>query len=186
MDVDRLSDEQLLAVQTPPRAGYAFGEFYRRHESLVVAFHMRRVRNAEVAADLTSETFAQALGSRYAFRSRGDGSAAGWLYGIARFVFLRHVRRAEVEHRLERKLQRFQPHLEPDALAAIELASTDSEVHTALELLPPKQREAVRAYVIDDLTYEDIADASGSEPSAVRKRVSRGLAALRETFQEDR
>ncbi len=41
--------------------GDAFGEFYRPHRALVLAFLGRRAGNPEVAADLLAETFAAAL-----------------------------------------------------------------------------------------------------------------------------
>jgi RNA polymerase sigma-70 factor (ECF subfamily) len=49
----------------------------------------------------------------------------------------------------------------------------------ALAALPPDQRAAVSARVLDDLEYEEIAVAARTSESVVRKRVSRGLAAMR-------
>ena len=51
------SDDELLASLQPG----SFAVFYRRHVEDLVAFFMRRTRNAELAADLTAETFAAAL-----------------------------------------------------------------------------------------------------------------------------
>src|SRR5215218_9470174 len=47
------SDDELLASLEPG----SFPVFYRRHVEDLVAFFMRRTRNAEVAADLAAETF---------------------------------------------------------------------------------------------------------------------------------
>ena len=54
------SDDELLASLEPG----SFAVFYRRHVEDLVAFFMRRTRNAELAADLTAETFAAALVAR--------------------------------------------------------------------------------------------------------------------------
>jgi DNA-directed RNA polymerase specialized sigma24 family protein len=43
---------------------------------------MRRTRDAELAADLTAETFAAALAARARF-DPGRGSASAWLFGLA-------------------------------------------------------------------------------------------------------
>ena len=72
------SDEELLASFEPG----SFAVFYRRHVEDLVAFFMRRTRNAELAADLTAETFAAALVARARF-DPGRGSASAWLFGIA-------------------------------------------------------------------------------------------------------
>jgi RNA polymerase sigma-70 factor (ECF subfamily) len=45
--------------------------------------------------------------------------------------------------------------------------------------LPPEQRDAVRAHVLDDRAYTDIAQTEQTSEAVVRKRVSRGLGALR-------
>ena len=83
------SDEELLASLEPS----SFAVFYRRHVEDLVAFFMRRTRNAELAADLTAETFAAALVARARFDPvRGNGSA--WLYGIALHKLARVERRA--------------------------------------------------------------------------------------------
>jgi RNA polymerase sigma factor (sigma-70 family) len=49
-----------------------------------------------------------------------------------------------------------------------------------LEELPAEQRTALRARVLDDRTYGDIAVAEGVSEAAIRQRVSRGLASLRQ------
>src|ERR687891_595047 len=101
------SDEELLASFEPG----SFAVFYRRHVEDLVAFFMRRTRNAELAADLTAETFAAALVARARF-DPGRGSASAWLFGIALHKLAR-VERGERPTRmsddffirLERQLQ---------------------------------------------------------------------------------
>ena len=46
----RVGDDELLASREPG----SFAVFYRRHVEDLVAFFMRRTRNAELAADLTA------------------------------------------------------------------------------------------------------------------------------------
>jgi RNA polymerase sigma factor (sigma-70 family) len=48
-----------------------------------------------------------------------------------------------------------------------------------LEELPPDQRSALRARLLDDRAYGEIAVAEGVSEAAIRQRVSRGLASLR-------
>ena len=49
-----------------------------------------------------------------------------------------------------------------------------------LDALPADQRSALRAQVLDDRTYGEIAVAEGVSEAAVRQRVSRGLSSLRQ------
>jgi len=48
-----------------------------------------------------------------------------------------------------------------------------------MRALPAGQRAAVRARVLDERSYEEIAATQAISPLAARQRVSRGLAALR-------
>ena len=50
------SDDDLL--RWTPGDPDAFGAFYRRHEDAVLRYMVARVRDGELAADLTAETFA--------------------------------------------------------------------------------------------------------------------------------
>jgi DNA-directed RNA polymerase specialized sigma24 family protein len=77
------SDAELAAAT--PDDPQAFGELYRRHERVVLAYFLHWSRSPELAADLTAETFAAALGSVSSYQpDRGDVRA--WLFGIARHV----------------------------------------------------------------------------------------------------
>ena len=53
-----------------------------------------------------------------------------------------------------------------------------------LDGLPPDQRDAVRARVLDQDDYAEIATRLECSQSVVRKRVSRGLATLRAQMEE--
>jgi DNA-directed RNA polymerase specialized sigma24 family protein len=79
MEPDRDDDGLLVAAADDPEA---FAAFYRLHVRGVIAYFRRRVGNAELAADLTAETFAAALEGRRRFAPE-RGPAAAWLYGIA-------------------------------------------------------------------------------------------------------
>jgi RNA polymerase sigma-70 factor (ECF subfamily) len=60
----------------------------------------------------------------------------------------------------------------------------DAWVSDLLRWLPADQREAVRARVLEDKSYDEIAAALETSSLVVRKRVSRGLAQLRREVKE--
>jgi RNA polymerase sigma factor (sigma-70 family) len=53
----------------------------------------------------------------------------------------------------------------------------------ALDELPEAQREAIRAHVLDEEPYADLASRLGVSEATVRQRVSRGLGRLRTTLE---
>jgi RNA polymerase sigma factor (sigma-70 family) len=175
------SDEDLLRAARKDPA--AFGAFYKCYEEHVLRYFLRRAGDAEVAADLTAETFAAALAGLGRFRPR-KGPAAAWLFGIARNTLLMSRRRGRVEARARQRIGTPPLELTDELLERI-----DALAGPALELardLPPDQEQAVRAHVIDERPYDEIAKDLRCSEAVVRKRVSRGLANLRDRLGEER
>lgn len=176
------TDEQLLAAtQESPDA---FALFYRRHARQVLAYLRRRTASADVALDLTAETFAAALEGAGRFRPRGDGegAAAAWLFGIARNKLAEATRRGMVVDRTRRRLEMQPVVLDDEGIRALD--EDADEAQRALEALPPDQGAAVRARLLDEREYDDIAAELRCSPSVVRQRVSRGVRAMRLHLEE--
>jgi hypothetical protein len=73
-------------IRRSRRSAEAFRALYDRHAERVHRFLARRTGDGQAALELTAETFAAAWLSRARFEDRAGGSAAPWLYGIARNV----------------------------------------------------------------------------------------------------
>lgn len=173
---DERGDAELLAGGPED-----FGRFYLRHEDPVLAFFLRRTRSAELAADLTAETFARALQSRRAFElSRGQPRA--WLFGIAKNVIAESVRQGRVQDAARRRLGLERLQLDDHAIERIDLL-TGQQATAALAQLPEDQRAAVEGRVLDQESYEDLAARLRCSQSVVRQRVSRGLKVLRDRLE---
>jgi RNA polymerase sigma factor (sigma-70 family) len=173
------SDDELLT------AGGAdgFSLFYRRHVDAILRYHARSTHNAEAAADLTAETFAAALDAKRRFKA-GGAPARAWLFGIAAKKLADYRRKGYAEDRARRRLgmERVEP---TDAdLRRIDAMAGDVGVVSLINELPDDQRDAVRARVLDERGYEEIAAELHITTAGVRQRVSRGLAALRGRVRE--
>jgi RNA polymerase sigma factor (sigma-70 family) len=174
-DRARWSDAQLLAAiaRCDDRA---FSAFYRRHLGMVVGWYARRT-DPELAADLTAEVFAAVLIGAARYEPTHD-SAAGWLHGIARNVLGHSVRRGHVDARARQRLGASPLTVEDDDLARV-LELADDQASSLLAGLPVDERMAVRARVIEEREYGEIARSLGCSEMVIRKRVSRGLARMR-------
>jgi RNA polymerase sigma-70 factor (ECF subfamily) len=164
----------------------AFAVFYERWEGPILAWLQRRTKDPELAVDLCGEVFASALGAADRFIGGGSGSAAAWVFTIARNTLLTSLRRGRVEEQARRRLQTWEPILmhEVDLDAIVELASDGPALMAALENLPARQRDAVRARVLEERAYPDIAEQLECSEMVVRKSVSRGLKALRDRMKD--
>ncbi len=178
-----VSDAELLAAAGTD--AHAFASFYDRYEAAIVGYFMRRTGDAELTADLTAEVFAAALSAAGRYRPQA-ATAVGWLFTIAHNTLATSLRRGRVEARARRRLGiRDALELAPDDFERIEAgASGQGWVTQLMERLPADQREAIRARILDEQTYGEIATRLRTSPLVIRKRVSRGLATLREELEE--
>ena len=168
------TDEALLMSGEPED----FGRFYDRYARTLLGFFQRRTGDPEVAADLTAETFAAALVARSRYRPQAAGTGA-WLFTIARHKLTDYLRRGRAEDRMRARLA-----MEPVPLGAEDVEMIrwlGEEVATQIvDELPEDQRDVIRAHVLDDQGYAEIARSRHLSEATVRKRVSRGLKVLRE------
>ena len=121
----------------------------------MLAFHARRTPSPELAADLTAETFAAALAGAERF-DPARGEPVQWLFGIARHLLARALERGHADDQRAPAPGMRRIDLDDEMLARIEeLASPRvpaGALERAVDELPPDQRAAVRARVIEDRT----------------------------------
>jgi RNA polymerase sigma-70 factor (ECF subfamily) len=159
----------------------AFGTLYERHAESLLRFFARRTLDAEAAAELMAETFAQAFASRGRFRDRGLG-AVGWLYGIGRHLLGRYFRTGAVDARARRKLGMPERAVSAEDYDRIEelidFEQVGRAIGRAFSLLSEEQREALTLRVIEGRSYREVAEALRVTEETARARVSRGLKRL--------
>jgi RNA polymerase sigma-70 factor (ECF subfamily) len=177
------SDADLLAG-IADRDREACAVFYRRHVARVVAVVLRDTRDPDVTADVTAEVFASVIVSAGRYRAQTD-SAGPWLIGIARNVVAISRRRGRVQDRVRRRLA-FEPIEldDDDRESTAALAARGGRVVELVEALPAGERDAVKARVVDERSYPEIASELSCSELVVRKRVSRGLARVRRKLEE--
>lgn len=176
------TDAQLLARSR--READAFRAVYDRHCGSIHGFLLRRTGDPVAALELTAETFAEAWLARTRFRDEAGGSAAPWLFGIARNVVSQSARRNAVERRAIERLGmsgEVPAHEEP--VDERWLDGLDDDIAGALAALSATDREALELRVMDERPYDEVAELMHSSPGAARVRVSRVLSQLRVRLQ---
>ena len=167
----------------------AFGVFYRRHATALLAYLAYRTRDGEEAVDLMAETFAAAFAARARYRP-GPVPARGWLFGIANHKVADARRKTSRERRALRRLGLERVVVHDEQLEHVEELVDAQRAGPRLALfvegLPARQREAVLARVIEERDYPEVADVAGTSEVGARKLVSRGLARLARSAKEER
>jgi RNA polymerase sigma factor (sigma-70 family) len=162
---------------TPGRLDFA--TVYREHVGSVMAFFARRCRESQDVADLTSQTFIEAIKSAPTYAGRG--SVRGWLIAIARRVYARHVAAcaadAELIGELGGRLVLAQDEIE-ELAARLDAKRAGAEL-LARARLSELEREAVELVDLVGLTPKDAARVVGVSANTLRVRLFRAHNQLR-------
>jgi RNA polymerase sigma-70 factor, ECF subfamily len=184
------ADELALAQHAAHGDHHAFAQIVRAYESRLIAYLAQLLGDADLARDLAQETFIaayQALPRWTPPAPAASGATAApahplspWLYRIATnraLSLLRARPRAAA------------PPAHPATRASEPISTGFEERYIARELLtaalrtlPEDDAACLVLHFVSGERYGEIAARLGLSAEAVRKRVSRGLAALRAAY----
>ena len=139
---------------------------------------MRVVRNPSIAEELAQETFLRAFRALDGFR--GDAQVRSWLYRIATNLAKNAVTRRKEFPALEGLDQPVLTH----PTARLEAHAMSIDLRAAIDRLPAKLREPLVLREFEQLSYEEIAEKTGTPLNTVRTRILRARRALREEMEE--
>ena len=160
-----------------------FGEIYRAYFGRLYAFLLRLCRNADLAEELTQESFYQALRSFH----RYDGSCElfTWLAAIGKNVWLKQLRRSS---RSPEDLAPFEELLragddsQPEEI--LSRRETAKAVRAAVKALPKKSRDVVILRIYGDLPFREIASSLKISESSAKVIFFRAKNSLREALAD--
>ena len=152
-----------------------FRGLYDAHFDAVLGYALRRTRRPEDAADVVSETFLVAWRRLHHVPTGTD--TLPWLYGVARRV-LANQRRGELRRRrLGERLRRDLAVVVPDVSDRV---VQDHVVNEAMGRLSARDEEVLQLHLWEGLQPREIAEVLGISATAVRPRLSRARARLRD------
>lgn len=146
---------------------------------LLTAFYRRRMRDAESdVEDLVQEALISVHGKRATYDR--DRPFTAWLYAIARYRLIDHVRR----RRLCVPIEDVETILMAEGFE--EALSARMDVEALLSTLSPKQARAIRDTQVEGLSIAEAAERAGLGESDVKVSVHRGLKALAARLRGER
>jgi RNA polymerase sigma-70 factor (ECF subfamily) len=168
----------------------AFRQLFDLHFAELYRFVYRYVQSVEAAKDLVHEAFLRLWQQRDKV-DLGGPTARSYLYTIARYQSLDHLRRRRVELRWQRQYSDPVMVDHGAALAADpheEFADkeTAAAIQGAVDSLPRRQREVLLLRWQRQASYEEIAQALGISPKTVAVHLSRAVQHLREMLTQVR
>lgn len=143
-----------------------FEALYKRHARDLYRFAFYLCGNHAEAEDIVSETFVRAWNAPVRIRVL---TAKAYLFTIARNYFLQRARRAWRHTELDEELR--DPSLGP--LARAQQKGDLTRVLHALRALPEVDRSALLMCALEEMPYQEIAEALGLTVPAVKTKIHR-------------
>ncbi len=168
-----VTDQQLLGQMLGGDED-AFTALYRRRQAAVYRFALQMTGNVVIAEDVTQEVFMALLEHARRFDPE-RGSLPSFLYGIARNLVLR---RLEKDRAMEPESAMEEFAGDDDLLGDLTRRETVDQVRRAVLSLPSVYREAVVLCDLQDVSYQDAAEALDCPVGTVRSRLNRGRSML--------
>ncbi len=167
-DVDAMSDAELVERANAGERE-AFEALYRRYRDWSARLAYRFTGDAELAADVSQDSFLYLLGKFPGFELRAKLTT--FLYPV-----VKHTAAAA-----QRKARRATPtSVDPPDVAEVTTPTVGrAELAAALDALPKDHRETLLMRVVDGMTVAEIALALGIPTGTVKSRVHNAIRALR-------
>jgi RNA polymerase sigma factor (sigma-70 family) len=161
-----------------------FELFYRANVDAITAYFARRSTDPQTVADLTADTFVQAITSFGAY-DPAKGSERSWAFGIARRVHAGHCAAQSMQqdklHRLAGRRELDQDQID-ELLDRIDAQREGRWLVDGLTELPATDRALVELVDLGGLRAAQAAGVLGLAPGAARMRLMRARARLRQAL----
>ncbi|HZM34695.1 MAG TPA: RNA polymerase sigma factor [Burkholderiales bacterium] len=173
------ADEELMLAYRDGDAR-AFEALYGRHRVRLYRFVLRSVKERGLAEELYQDVWMRVIEARRRYAPKARFTT--WLYSIAHNRLVDHWRRkglslvdvdsAEVEGN------------NPDPQRQVQARQDLQRFASALEALPPAQREAFLMHEEAGMSVEEIAGATGMAVEAAKSRLRYAVAKLRKAVDD--
>ena len=169
--------EQMLVLRSQIGDEAAFQELLALYGPQVLRFTRKMIESPETAADVIQEIWVAIFRGLPGLRD--VAKFRPWAFRIARDRIYRQYRRRKISVQPlgEDELERL-PEV-GEASVALEAG----ELQQSLDLIPPEQREVLVLRFFEEMSYEEIARATGCTLGTVRSRIHYAKRALRNALE---
>lgn len=164
----------------------ACAALYNQHYDAVFRYCYYRLRDVDLAQDLTSEVFVRMVDKLATFKARGRPLLA-WLYTIARNLIVdRSRRKGHAPHLPLRQAVSSATGGERAVLNSIERRLEADCLASALGHLTEDQRRVILLKFVEGLSNVEVADLLSKTEGAIKSLQHRALNALRRAIEKER
>jgi len=192
---EEVTDEVLMTkFQGGDRS--AFQGLVRRHKTTLYNFVLRQVRHPAAAEDLVQDVFVRIVQNAADFKH--EARFTTWAYAIARNICIDHLRKMSLRRHpsldqatspdSERGQTLGERTADPRPAASVDRTVIGTElakrITSAVEALPPDQREVFLLRELANIPFKEIAEIVGVPENTVKSRMRYALERLQEALSE--
>ncbi len=160
----------------------AFSEIYRRYASDLVSFTSSKLFSLEEARDLVHDLFVSLWAQKE--RIHPDTSLATYLFSIARYKIIDHIRKNIKKQEYGFMLSCFNEPAENNIEKESDMKDLNGLIEKALQRLPVKTREIYFLSRHENKGIPEIAQALDLSPQTVKNQLSIALKHLRQSLSK--
>ena len=155
------------------------GELYERYKQELLNYFYRCTQDYSRSEDLLQNVFIKIIRNKHQFK--GDGQFNYWLFRIARNTWIDAYKKKDPLFRAKEI-----DTLDRDSSVSLQanhlLTQEDQKkrLSRALDQIAPEKKDAIILSRYHGMDYKTIADLSDCSESAIKSRVMRGIAELKE------
>ena len=184
----RLTDEKLVTAFFDGD-NTAFDTLLKLQQQIVFTYILNIVKNKDVADDIFQETFVKAITTIKQGRYTESGKFSAWLMRIAHNIIIDYFRQEKSENTMSADQE------ETDVLNRRDLSEENiedilvtSQIHTdvrrIMESLPEAQREVLDMRFYRDMSFKEIAEATGVSINTALGRMRYAVLNMRRIAQD--
>jgi len=160
----------------------AFTEIYRRHQAPLYRFAVRMTGSSWAAEEIVQDVFMMLVREPKKY-DPDRGTLGAFLYGVTRNRIMKHLERSPRDFSLDdtgNAGRESHPQLHEQMTPArwAELRERREQVHAAVMDLPSEFREAIVLCELEEMSYDEAAQALDCPVGTIRSRLHRGRALL--------
>lgn len=178
----QVTNERALLELAKQYDEVALGELYDRYAPRIYAYIYRRVGNAHLAEDLTSDVFVRVIQAIQSERF-WHTSFQAWLYRIAHNLVVDHYRRQPPAAELELNEELVAAKDNPDSAVAERLSHR--RLRAAISQLTSDQQQVLALRFGEEMTARKVAEIMDKSTGAIEALQHRALAALRRILKKE-
>lgn len=161
----------------------AYGELVRRYQLTVFNVCWRVLQNRQDAEDLAQETFIRAYERLDHFDNRLPFGP--WIYRIAANLSINALNSRKSHFSIDPERDALPSGSSAHPEVALDKSQQRGTILDALALLPPSYRAAIELRHFQDMTYAEMADATGLPVNTVKSHLFRGRKMLARLLKND-